>query len=77
MYTASAGAVSLVFGVGVSALLANTVAKSLWFFTYQFTLLPLIITIPILLIIGIVLPMPVLKTVEKQSIVDRLRENEN
>lgn len=76
MYTASASAVSLALGVGVSALLANTIAKSLWFFTYQFTLLPLIITIPILLIIGVVLPMPVLKTVEKQSIVDRLRENE-
>lgn len=76
MYTASAGAVSLVLGVGASALLANTIAKSLWFFSYKFTLLPLIITIPILLIIGIMLPMPVLKSVEKQSIVDRLRETE-
>ena len=76
MYTASAGAVSLALGVGVSSMLANTVAKSLWFFSYQFTLLPLIITIPILLIIGIMLPMPVLKSVEKQSIVDRLRETE-
>ena len=76
MYTASSGAVSLALGAGVSALLANTVAKSLWFFTYQFTLLPLIITIPILLIIGILLPIPVLKSVEKQSVVDRLRENE-
>lgn len=76
MYTASAGAVSLALGAGVSTLLANTVAKSLWFFTYQFTLLPLITTIPILLIIGVLLPLPVLKSVEKQSIVDRLRENE-
>lgn len=76
MYTASAGVVSLALGAGASALLANTVAKSLWFFTYQFTLLPLIITIPILLIIGVLLPLPVLKSVEKQSIVDRLRENE-
>jgi putative ABC transport system permease protein len=76
MYTASAGAVSIALGVGVSALLANTVAKSIWFFTYQFTLLPLIITIPILLVIGILLPLPVLKTVEKQSIVERLRETE-
>lgn len=76
IYTASSGAVSLVLGVGASALLANTVAKSLWFFTYQFTLLPLIITIPILLVIGIMLPLPVLKSVEKQSIVDRLRETE-
>ncbi len=74
MYTTSAGAVSLVLGVGASALLANTIAKSLWFFSYQFTLLPLIITIPILLVIGILLPIPVLSSVEKQSIVDRLRE---
>lgn len=76
IYTASSGAVSLALGVGVSALLANTIAKSLWFFTYQFTLLPLIITIPILLVIGVLLPIPVLKSVEKQSIVDRLRETE-
>ncbi len=76
IYTASAGAVSLVLSVGVSALFAETVAKSLWFFSYQFTLLPLIVTIPILLVIGILLPIPVLKSVEKQSIVERLRENE-
>lgn len=76
IYTASAGAVSVALGVGVSALLANTIAKSLWFFTYQFTLLPLVVTIPVLLIIGILLPIPVLKSVERQSIVDRLRETE-
>lgn len=76
MYTASAGAVSIVLGLGVSSLLANTIAQSLWFFTYRFTLLPLIVTIPILLVIGILLPIPVLKSVEKQSIVERLREAE-
>ncbi len=76
MYTAGAGAISVLLGVGVSALLANTIAKSLWFFTYRFTLLPLIATIPVLLLIGILLPIPVLKSVEKQSIVDRLRETE-
>lgn len=76
IYTASAGAVSVVLGVGVSALLANTIATSLWFFTYQFTLLPLVVTIPVLLVIGILIPIPVLKSVEKQSIVDRLRETE-
>lgn len=76
MYTASSGALSLALGAGVSTLLANTVAKSIWFFTYQFTLLPLIITIPILLVIGILLPIPVLKSVEKQSVVERLRETE-
>lgn len=76
LYTASAGAVSIVLGIGVSALLSNTLAKSLWFFSYRFTLVPLIVTIPILLVIGMLLPMPVLKSVEKQSIVERLRETE-
>ncbi len=76
IYTATAGAVSVALGIGVSVLLANTIAKSLWFFTYRFTLLPLMVTIPILLVIGILLPIPVLKSVEKQSIVDRLRETE-
>lgn len=76
MYTAGAGVISIVLGIGSSALLANTIAESLWFFTYRFTLLPLIATIPILLVIGILLPIPVLKSVEKQSIVDRLRETE-
>lgn len=76
LYTGGAGILSVILGVGASALLADTIAKSLWFFTYRFTLLPLMVTIPILLVIGILLPIPVLKSVEKQSIVERLRETE-
>lgn len=76
LYTAGAGAVSLVLSVGTSALISGTIAKNIWFFSYQFTILPLISTIPILLAIGILLPVPVLSAVEKQSIVDRLRETE-
>lgn len=74
LYTASTGVLSLMLSVAASALLANTIANSLWFFSYQFTLLPLTVTIPVLLIIGIILPIPVLKSVEKQSVVERLRE---
>jgi len=76
LYTASSGLVSIVLGVLVSVLFAGTIANNLWFFSYQFTLIPILMTIPILLIIGILLPILVLKSVEKQSIVDRLREAE-
>ncbi len=76
MYTLGAGAAAVLLSVGMSALLANTIAESLWFFTYRFTLLPLVVTIPILLLIGVLLPMIVLRSVEKQSIVERLRETE-
>ncbi|MDE7476778.1 MAG: ABC transporter permease, partial [Lachnospiraceae bacterium] len=58
MYTASAALVSIVLGVAASRLFVSTIAESLWFFSYRFTLLPLIVTIPILLIIGVLLPIP-------------------
>ncbi len=74
LYTASAGLMSIVLGAAASALFAGTIARSIWFFTYRFTLLPLALTIPVLLLVGILLPLPVLNTVEKQSIVERLRE---
>jgi putative ABC transport system permease protein len=74
LYTASAGLMSIVLGAAASALLAGTIAKSIWFFTYRFTLLPLALTIPVLLLVGTLLPLPVLNAVEKQSIVERLRE---
>ena len=76
LYTASSGLLSVALSMLASAMLANTIADSLWFFSYQFTLLPVIVTIPLLLIVGILLPILVLKSVEKQSIVDRLREAE-
>lgn len=76
MYTASSGLLSIILGIGLSALLAGTVAKSLWFFTYRFTLLPLAVTIPIFLLLGLILPAAVLHTVEKQSVVERLRESQ-
>ncbi|MCI9627399.1 MAG: ABC transporter permease [Clostridia bacterium] len=77
LYTAGAGVVSLALSIAASALIGGTIAKNIWFFSYQFTLLPLLVIIPILLVIGFLLPLPVLSTVEKQSIVDRLRETEN
>lgn len=76
LYAAATGAVSLGLGISMSALLSQTIAKSLWFFSYKFTILPLAGSIPILLIVGIILPIPILRSVEKQSIVDRLRESE-
>ncbi len=73
-YTASAGIVSMLFGILMSALIVQNLSANMWFFSYHFTILPLIMTIPILLIIGILLPSPVLYSVQKQSIVERLRE---
>ncbi len=75
-YTAAAGAVSLVLSVLFSAVIVKAISANLWFFSYQFTILPLIVTIPVILAVGLLLPVIVLRTVTKQSVVDRLREAE-
>lgn len=75
-YTASAGIFSAALGIILSLVCVRAFTESLWFFTYQFTLVPLAVTVPILLIIGAALPAIVLKTVTKQSVVERLRESE-
>lgn len=74
-YTAISGVVSLVFGVILSKVIVQALAGAFWFCSYRFTLLPLAVAIPILLVIGLALPPLLLKNVERQSIVERLRQD--
>lgn len=75
-YGAASGLVSLVLGVVLSLLAVRNLAGSLWFFSYHFTVLPLVLTVPVLLAVGILLPAVMLRSVERQSVVERLREAE-
>ena len=59
-----------------STVIVKAISANLWFFSYQFTILPLLVTIPVILAVGLLLPVIVLHTVTKQSVVDRLREAE-
>ncbi len=73
-YGAAASLVSLILGVAASLLVVRTLGAGFWFFSYHFTVLPLLLTVPVLLAVGILLPALMLRSVEKQSIVERLRE---
>lgn len=75
-YTAGAGILSLILAAFFSGYIVPAVTGGFWFFTYRFTLLPLLVTIPILLAAGLMLPVAVLKGVARQSVVERLRETE-
>lgn len=75
-YAAAAGAVAIVLGILLSVMVVRTLAEEIWFFSYQFTLLPVCLVIPVLLLIGVLLPVVVQKSIKKRSIVDRLRETE-
>ena len=59
-----------------SAIGINTVIRSMiegGYYTFQFTLLPLILCTPFLIILAIVIPYICFRNLEKQSIVERLR----
>lgn len=74
LYTASAGITALLLGTAMSLVVIKQILAALWFFSYRFTLLPLFLVIPILLVIGISIPGAMLKSVERQSVVERIRE---
>ena len=70
-------ALTLVLSYVIGAFAVNTVVRNMvegGFSTFQFTLLPLIICTPILLILAVVIPFVCCKNLEKQSLVERIRE---
>ena len=59
---------ALAVGIGVRMMVAPD-----WTATFRFTLLPLAICTPILIVFAILIPCICFKNLEKQSIVERLR----
>lgn len=66
---------SMVIGVLLSHFVVQSVAGEMFFFTYHFTLIPILICIPILLLLSAVIPFTAYRLICKNSIVDRLRVN--
>ncbi|ADY55559.1 protein of unknown function DUF214 [Syntrophobotulus glycolicus DSM 8271] len=75
-YMAMALLVFVTAGYGVSYFAVNTVTQGSAAYTYQFSFAPLVICFPILLLLACVLPIQVYKSISKDSVVQRLRENE-
>lgn len=60
----------------LSLLFIKGAAKELFFFSYHFTLMPICIGVPVLLIISMIIPYAVYMKICKKGIVDRMRETE-
>lgn len=75
-YALSAVAVSLVLCFAAGPLLSRVLESAFWFFTYRFTVLPILSLAPIFTVLGIASPLVVYRTVARRSIVERLRETE-
>ncbi len=75
-YTMLSAALSLVLSAALGPL-AGSLCSAFWFFTYRFTVLPVLIVIPLFLVLGILVPLLMYRSVNRRTIVERLREIES
>lgn len=67
-------AASLIAGSVVSLTLIRGLGGGLWFLRYRFTLLPMIVAVPILLLLGALVPALIHRFLKEDSLVERMRE---
>ncbi|WP_270563877.1 ABC transporter permease [Clostridium beijerinckii] len=76
LYSVTAILVSFILGSIISLGAVYAIVKEMWFCKYNFTILPLVISGPILLVFGAAIPLIAYRTANKKSVVERLREIE-
>ena len=67
-------AVCLLFGSVFSFTALKALGESVWFIHYQFTLFPVLLAVPFLLVVGILVPGSLYALQKKRSIVEEIRE---
>lgn len=75
-YSLGAGLLSLVIALLMGPLVGSTVENLFWFFTYRFTVLPILLLLPVFVLLGSLVPLVIYRSVAKSTIVERLRESE-
>ncbi len=75
-YTMLSAALALALSAAFGPL-AGTLGSVFWFFTYRFTVLPVLTVVPLFLLLGILVPALMYRSVNRRTIVERLREIES
>ena len=75
-YAVGTFVLSSVLGSVVSAVIMRGFENMSFFYTYHFTLLPIVLGIPFLLVLAVVIPIIAYRHVSRESIVQRLRDTE-
>ncbi len=73
-YIILTGILTIVLALTTMPMVSNVISGVFWFFTANFTITPMLITLPIMLIIGISIPLVIYKMISRISVIDRLRE---
>ncbi|WP_025686115.1 ABC transporter permease [Paenibacillus maysiensis] len=67
---------SILLGSLFSVLIARPLSTQIWFMSYRFIIWPLILVLPVLLALGICLPLAIYSLSDRKTIVERLRTAE-
>ena len=77
LYTVGAGSISLLLSAAINPLAGRIFENAFWFYSYRFTMTPVLLAIPAFALLGCVIPAIMYKQSTKRSIVECLREAEN
>ena len=75
-YAIGAGLLSLAMAAVLGPLAGPAVGDMLWFFSYRFTVTPILLLLPVFILLGVCIPLVVYNGIAKSTIVERLREME-
>ena len=75
-YALGASLAALLLSLVLNPLTGNVLENMFWFFTANFTILPVLLAIPIFALLGWLIPSVMYGQTAKQSVVERLREAE-
>ncbi|MBO6088733.1 MAG: ABC transporter permease [Lachnospiraceae bacterium] len=74
IYTAGSAVVALCFSLVITPLINNASENMFWFYSKHFSVTPFAFVVPLISIIGILVPLMAYGKLTKASIVDRIRE---
>ncbi len=75
-YTCLAVLLSFLLSAVLGPLAGSVFSGIFWFFTYRFTILPVLAVLPVFLLLGAAAPLWTYRSIAKRTIVERLREAE-
>jgi putative ABC transport system permease protein len=73
LYGALTIVVTLCIHISVGKLILNGIAGDIWFYEYHFSILPIAICLPFVLLIGAAVPVVACRKMKRQSIVERIK----
>lgn len=75
-YTLGSAASALLLSLVITPLAGNLLEAMFWFFSSHFTVVPILLTLPVFALLGYAIPAIMYRQAAKQSVVERLRETE-